>query len=135
MQLEASINASSNNHVDKKTKGFHLKEGKNIFILPNEYCRSVKRETVSMVHATLNTIQYMLEQNKKYDYVCLLSGQDFPIKPKEYINNYLSANHGCNFIDTKYTRFSKRISIFYYERRFNHDRNATQTFRYALLVS
>ena len=126
-QVTSLINSLSNDnvdfyiHVDKKARDFYITENSNIFILPDEHCQSVKWGTVSMIHATLNAIQYMLEQNKKYDYVCLLSGQDFPIKSKEYINDYLSANRGCNFIeifahsDAKYTRYYKRTSIFYYE--------------------
>ena len=48
--------------------------------------------------ATLNGLSQLLAQNARFDYVFLLSGQDYPIKPLTQIQQYLSQHWGQNFV-------------------------------------
>ena len=53
----------------------------------------------SIVWATLNLLNVALEANCGHDYYCLLSGNDYPIRSKDYINCYLEKNYGQEFIN------------------------------------
>lgn len=54
----------------------------------------------SEVQAVLNAMQEICENKISgvLDYVFLLSGQDYPLKPNEYIFNFLGTNYGKEFI-------------------------------------
>jgi hypothetical protein len=54
----------------------------------------------SMVQATLNGFKEILGSGKEYDFVHLLSGQDYPIKKIESIHQFLSKNLGKAFLTT-----------------------------------
>ena len=56
---------------------------------------------ISMVEATLDLINnaYMAGELEEKGYCVLLSGQDFPIKPKTYIHTFLLENYGKEYID------------------------------------
>ena len=72
-QVTKLINTLSNDnvdfyvHIDKKAKDFVLNENNHIFILPNEKRIDVQWATKSMVVATIELIQFMLENKKRYD--------------------------------------------------------------------
>lgn len=106
-------------HIDKKNTTFTLPERHNLIVLPIDKRIDVKWATNSMVYATLNLAHSALNSNIKYDYLCLLSGQDFPIKNNHEIQDYLQANIGCNFIEILpkdhqlYRRFCKRNELYY----------------------
>ncbi len=106
-------------HVDRKANAFELSCRENIFFVPDEKRIDVRWASPSMIDATLALIECMLSSSRQYDYVCLLSGYNFPIKSKEYINAYLKKHNGCNFIQVinhrreMYQRLSKRNSIYY----------------------
>lgn len=106
-------------HIDKKSKEFDLNKKNNIFILPPERRIDVRWATSSMVSATMELIHFMLEHNKVYDYIFLISGQDFPIKTNEEIEKYLTDNLGFNFIEVLphthklYKRYKKRNELYY----------------------
>ncbi len=106
-------------HIDKKAENFTLLKKQNVFLLPEEYRVDVKWATKSMVDATLNLMTYMLKKEKAYDYVALLSGQDFPIKSNRRIFSHLAQKKGANYIellphsDGMYKRYSKRNQIYY----------------------
>lgn len=108
-------------HIDKKTTSFTLPERYNLFVLPPEKRIDVRWATNSMVYATLNLAHAALSSNVKYDYLCLLSGQDFPIKSNCEIRDYLQANNGANFIEILptdhplYRRYCKRNELYYPE--------------------
>lgn len=124
-QVTKLINTLSNDnvdfyiHIDKKAKDFVLNENNHIFILPNEKRIDVQWATKSMVVATIELIQFMLENKKRYDYVFLISGQDFPIKTAAEIEKYLIENFGYNFIEVishtnkLYKRYRKRNDLYY----------------------
>lgn len=106
-------------HIDKKTSKFNLKDNDHIFLCPNSKRVDIQWATFSMIQATLNLIELLLRQKQNYDYICLLSGQDFPIKSNEYIQTFLSNNKGNNFIEIishnhpYYKRYKKRVDIYY----------------------
>jgi hypothetical protein len=52
----------------------------------------------SMVQATLNGIEEILQSGCSPDYINLLSGTDYPIKSSEYILNFFSENNGKEFL-------------------------------------
>ena len=56
------------------------------------------------------------KEDEIYDYISFISGQDYPIKSSEYIDEYLEKNKGKNFIEYdnigRYEWRIKRYSIF-----------------------
>jgi len=89
-------------HIDKKSSNdmFNqvtnaLNRFNNIYFINRNNC---SWGNFSIVHATLKGIQTILNTNICLDYVILLSGQDYPIKPNSYIRDFLIANNGKCFI-------------------------------------
>jgi len=108
-------------HIDKKSSiEKELVSSSNIFILEKSKRLDIKWGGISMIHATLNLIKEVLESNRDYDYIWLISGQDYPIKDKYSILKYLEANKTSNFlhvIEDKKTieKFLKRVYFYYPE--------------------
>lgn len=106
-------------HIDKKAENFYLPEHSNVYVLPENDRVDVCWGTASMITATFRIIHMMFEQEKKYDYAFLISGQDFPIKSNQEISRFLTERSGINFIETiphsdvRYLRYKKRNDIFY----------------------
>jgi len=50
------------------------------------------------VRATLKGLAYLFERAIEFDYVFLLTGQDYPIKSNTYIESFLARAHGKEFI-------------------------------------
>jgi hypothetical protein len=85
-------------HIDKKTDSQpfqYLINNKNIFL--------VKKRTKiywagwGTIQATLNGFAEILP-TKKYDYINVISAQDFPLKSAEYIYDYINKRNGTEFI-------------------------------------
>lgn len=57
----------------------------------------VRWAAYSLVQAELNGIEEIIA-TQQYDYVTVLSGQDFPLKPAEYIYQFFCNNRGTEFI-------------------------------------
>lgn len=108
-QLIRLINKLSGNqvnfyvHVDKLVDSRPFleaaKEIKSIHFICDE-----KREEgiwcgIGLVKATINSLNQIIADGRK-GYCILLSGQDYPIKTNNYIEDYLSKNYGINFIET-----------------------------------
>lgn len=53
----------------------------------------------SMVQASLHCIRTLLESNFHYEYAVFLSGQDYPLQPREGINQALAAGNGGQFME------------------------------------
>jgi hypothetical protein len=51
-----------------------------------------------LVRVTLRGLGDIIERSTKSGYVILLSGQDYPIKPRPYIREFLECSYGKNFI-------------------------------------
>lgn len=52
----------------------------------------------SMVETELKGIKELLKTSVEWDFFILLSGQDFPLKPQAFIQDFLSQNEGKDFI-------------------------------------
>lgn len=88
-------------HVDLKADigpFLPLADNKHIFLIK-------KREKVfwgaySIVQATVNAFYEIMGSGKKYDFINLLSGQDYPLKSTEEIHDFLGLNRGKAFMHT-----------------------------------
>ncbi|MEH2260916.1 beta-1,6-N-acetylglucosaminyltransferase [Nostoc sp.] len=90
-------------HIDKKTDMTiynqifnQFKELTNVFFIKRY--NSVWG-TVNIVKATLEGINLIVETGLEFDYIILLSGQDYLIKSNAYIKTFLQANQGKEFIE------------------------------------
>lgn len=105
-QLERMLNALNHPafdfyiHLDKKAEmnSFaYLFKKENVFFIQKRV--NVKWAGYSLVQAQLNGMEEIVVINK-YDYINILSAQDFPLRPSEYIFNFLKENKGSEFIST-----------------------------------
>ena len=90
-------------HVDKKTDDENYKRMydplssiKNVRFLDRLVCNY---GDFSHVEATLNGIQEIITSGIKYDYVILLTGQDYPIKTNKYIKQVLEKGDAKSFLE------------------------------------
>ena len=84
-------------HVDKKvdiTPFLFLRSIKNVYFIEKRL--KVYWGSYGVVTATLNGIKQILL--KDYDYINVISGQDFPLKSPDYIYDYLEQRKGTEFI-------------------------------------
>src|SRR5215471_14604184 len=51
------------------------------------------------VSATLESMRLLLRLGTPFDYLVLLTGQDYPIKPPRYIETFLASQNGLSFLD------------------------------------
>lgn len=109
-------------HIDKKSFTLRKKisEDKKIYILPDERSYDISWGGINMILATLELIKYVKDTSQKYDYIWLLSGQDYIISNPKNIIDYMSKNLGCNYIDIikrgkKYNRYKKLYEVSYKE--------------------
>jgi hypothetical protein len=87
-------------HLDKKTnmRPFeYLKKMDNVYFTNNRV--KVYWGTYTIVQATLNVFRDIVASGKSYHHVNLLSGQDYPLKPANYIHQYLEKNIGVAYIN------------------------------------
>ena len=77
-----------------------IKTGKRVFILPEEESFRIVWGGINMVKATLRMIKTVREAGKRYDYIWLVSGQDYPIIPARETEERLTRNNGANYIST-----------------------------------
>lgn len=89
-------------HVDNKTdKNIKtevyemIKKYSNVFILKS---RNVIWGGYSMVQVELDGIDYLLKENKDWDYFINLSGQDYPLKNQKEIQDFLRNQNGGSFL-------------------------------------
>jgi hypothetical protein len=54
---------------------------------------------IGIVKATINGLSAISASGKQYDYISLISGQDYPIKSNEFINEQLASNPDRNYIE------------------------------------
>ncbi|MEA5141216.1 beta-1,6-N-acetylglucosaminyltransferase [Arcicella rigui] len=88
-------------HVDSKIdiKPFLVdKNTDHVFFIKNRI--SIVWGAYSMVEATISSFREILQSGKKYDYVNLLSGQDYPLRSAEKIHQFYSQNPGKAFMET-----------------------------------
>ena len=86
-------------HVDKK---FDIQPHLYLGTLPNVYFiqnrQKVTWAAFSTVLATFACIREIAATGIRYDFINFLSGQDYPIKSADYINDFLEAHQGKEFI-------------------------------------
>ena len=103
-QLERLINALNDTdvyffiHIDLKAniEQFNYLQKDNVIFLKDRV--DVVWGDFSIVQATLNAMKSVV-QYRNQGYTILLSGQDYPIKSKQKIKEYLSKNQDFDFID------------------------------------
>ena len=107
-------------HVDLKSNiSGDIMKHKNVCVLPKSESYSVSWGGNDMILATLSLIRHVKNTNKKYDYIWLLSGQDYPIVNLRNIDKLLSSNKMCNYIDVidknskKYSHYKKLYELWY----------------------
>ncbi len=90
-------------HVDRKTDYAiyrrmtdPLNSYQNVHFLERHLCNW---GDFGHVEATLDGLRVILEMNLGCDYVILLTGQDYPIKPNNHIRDYLNASNENSFIE------------------------------------
>ncbi len=104
-------------HIDKKINDAPFKlllTQKNVFFID-------KRTKIfwgdwGTIQATLNGFETIIPQG--YDYINVLSAQDFPIKSPDYIYRYFSERKGtefitCDFIEGEWSDAASRISEYH----------------------
>lgn len=86
-------------HVDKKldiTDHLFLAKQPNVFLIQNRV--NVVWGGYNTVEATIQSVKEIFSTGKPYEYIHLMSGQDYPIKPAEYIFSFFKANRGKEFL-------------------------------------
>ena len=86
-------------HLDKKVNiepFLHLGKMPNTYFVENRI--TARWAGYSQVEAIINSLDEIIKSKKPYDFVNLLSGQDYPIKPVSHILDVLSANLGKSFM-------------------------------------
>lgn len=105
-------------HIDKKwvdgEKGI-LKHSQ-VFFIPRIETIDVQWGNISQVKATLLLIENVLKTKKDYDYIWFISGQDFPIKSKKEIQDFLSLDKQRCFINITNIPYAKKRNEIYYPR-------------------
>lgn len=105
-------------HIDAKSNIVHNIDHKdNVHVLDNRI--NVKWGHISQVEATLRLLQAAVGAEKHYDYLWLISGQDYPIVSNNEIASFLENNKGKNFIELlpvdgdDHRRYLKRNQTWY----------------------
>src|SRR6476646_4625834 len=84
-------------HIDKKIDASafaHIFNNQNIFPIYNR--TAIYWAGWGTIQATINGFKEIIP--KKYDYINVISAQDFPIKPPQYIYQYIHERAGQEFI-------------------------------------
>lgn len=87
-------------HVDKKfsiTPYLYLQEYPNVYLIKNR--EDVRWAGYNTIKATFKCVKEVALSGKTYDYLNFISGQDYPIKPAEYIIDFLDRNNGKQFLE------------------------------------
>lgn len=98
IRLLSSDNSAFFLHIDKKTdlRDFKGIQGENIFFVDERI--PVYWAEFSGVRAVLLLIRQALAYSREYEYLVLLSGSEYVLRSRPYIEEFLEANKGCEFI-------------------------------------
>lgn len=92
-------------HVDAK---FPIESHKEVAQIPNVYLIQnrvdVQWAAFSTIQAELNGLQEILNTGRSYDFISLMSGQDYPIKTAHYMQEFFEGKKGKLLL--KYRAFS-----------------------------
>ena len=110
-------------HIDKKKYKViidKLIKKSNIHIISYDSSYDVKWGGIEMIQATLKLIEQAYKSNIKYDYLWLLSGQDYIIKKPSYIIEKMKRNLDYNYIEIidednkRYLEYKKLYEVYYW---------------------
>lgn len=113
-------------HIDKKVADVSPYQGQVKGISDVYYTERVNGcwGGYSLVQATLNAIQTLVETKIEYDYAIMMSGQDYPLKSNGYIHDFFKYADGLQFMEafspstgTKVWQkdlFGSRLEDYYY---------------------
>jgi len=107
-------------HVDKKsdiTPFEYLTRQKNVFFIKER--AKVYWAGYGTIQATLNGFKEILQKRKEYDYINVISAQDFPLCSPEAIYQYLFDRKGrefitCESIETEWQEAAHRIKQYHF---------------------
>lgn len=106
-------------HLDRKTDPAafaHLASIENVFFIKNNI--KVYWGTYAIVKATLNSFTEIISSGKEYQYLNLLSGQDYPLKPQQEFLDLLAKDPGKAFMnylhfDTEWQEALSRVQAYH----------------------
>jgi hypothetical protein len=87
-------------HVDKK-----VDISSHLFLagIPQVYLIDNRTDVVwagyNTIKATIRSVEEILASGKKYDYIHLMSGQDYPIKPANQVHDFFVKHNGHEFLE------------------------------------
>lgn len=87
-------------HIDAKsdiTQFALLRNAPNVHFIKKRV--KVAWGSYSMVQATLNAFEEIITSGIQYDYINLLSGQDYPLHEASFIHQYFALHHGKQFME------------------------------------
>jgi len=87
-------------HVDKKVdiaSHLYLADIPQVYLIHNR--TNVIWAGYNTIKATIRSVEEILASGKKYDYIHLMSGQDYPIKPAAYIHDFFMQHSGQEFLE------------------------------------
>lgn len=86
-------------HIDSK---LDIEQSEEILKIPNIFFIRKRHSIIwgnySMVEATLSSFEEILKTKVQYSHINLLSGQDYPLKSANFIDDFLQKNIGKSFI-------------------------------------
>lgn len=107
-------------HVDKKSGiGRETITGKNVYVLNKDSSVDIQWGGFGMIEATLRLIETISQATAKFDYIWLMSGQDWPLRSANEIVEYVEQHRGEDFIeilpsDESFERgYFKRNDLYY----------------------
>ena len=113
-------------HVDKK---FDISSYLFLSVLPNVFFikkrADVRWSGFSTVKATFQCIKEIVDTGIDYKYINFLSGQDYPIKPANFINDFFVQHTGKEFLSYRDIRNDWTEGLIRMEKYFFSDHNFT----------
>jgi hypothetical protein len=86
-------------HLDQKVdikSHLYLSNLKNVYFIQNRI--DVRWAGYNTVKAVFNSIREICDTGKKYNFINLLSGQDYPLKSANHLSDFFKKNKGKEFI-------------------------------------
>ena len=108
-------------HVDMNHSEIRdrIKTQDNVKMVPADHSFHIEWGSVDIVKATLQLIREVKNSEKQYDYIWLVSGQDYPICSIVEIEKRLAEQKGMNYIECitsenkQYDRYKKLYEVAY----------------------
>ena len=105
----------------------------NVFFVQNRV--GVNWGGYTTMEATLNSLRELKQSGRKYDFVHLVTGQDYPIKAPQYIMDFCEHNKGKEFINYKFYKTEWNEGMLRIERYYFNDIKMKGRFRIAEFVN